>query len=420
MADESKPQNANRSNDRSDKPSEFLSAFATAAVKWTSGPTPDPKVSASFSLGWHVAQAFAWASTGKQPQDQLGLESDMRWAVLAGQIKAGRAQLTKDASADLGGSPTPEEPQLGDPPPGNGDPNQAGTIKNLRNTLLKGLYIVDSVLGKAFLLGWELHELCVHRSAAQGDEKAAVEIALREKRETMARLLRDLASTLPANAAHSILNSLSLWEAQVTRPSTATTKLLPKITRRNQARERDVVACFRNQGFIWYSMLAGEVASKDLLRLSDYVGTGEEMVKRLRDLAWRGLHSKSGVAVVGFVAALIALGLVLIFESSHGGHLAAGLTSLIAAFGLSWKAIGNFFGRAAAKGEQALWDAQVDWTIAYRCTVPIVEPTDRHAKRNRRIDDHFATWSGWLQRWPSLSDDNVAAATPDAPGAAGP
>jgi hypothetical protein len=33
---------------------------------------------------------------------------------------------------------------------------------------------------------------------------------------------------------------------------------------------------------------------------------------------------------------------------------------VIAAFGLTWKGIGEFFGRVAAKGEAELWDAEID------------------------------------------------------------
>jgi hypothetical protein len=47
----------------------------------------------------------------------------------------------------------------------------------------------------------------------------------------------------------------------------------------------------------------------------------------------------------------------------------AGITAVLASFGVTWKAIGEFFGRAAATGEAQLWDAELDWAIAYRFTV---------------------------------------------------
>jgi hypothetical protein len=432
MADDSTAQNGNGSNDGSDKPSEMFSALAAAAVKWTGAPTPDPNVSVSFSFGWHVAQAHAWALTGKRPQDDLGLEADLRWAVLDGQIKAGREQLATDANTDSGGShaagepetgdsaaaggdpqadaesdcpQASEEPQLGDRPPDRGDAEQAKQIKSLRDNLLRDLYIADSILGKAFLLGLELHALCVGPADAVGDAGAKdgeVEKALKD-RAKVDRLLRDLASKLPPNAAHGVMNSLSLWDAQVdSRPQPPPTA-------------GGIATSFRQQGFIWYSMLAGEVAAKDLLRLSDYVGTGEEMVKRLGDLALRALNSTTARLLGGVVLLLVALGLILIFVPDQGGHVAAGVTSLIAAFGLTWRGIGGFFGRAAAKGEQALWDAQVDWTIAYRCTVPVVEPGGGDHKRNRRTD-HFDTWKAWLQRWPSLGGDDAGESVADRAG----
>ena len=435
MADDSTAQSANGSNNGSDKPSEMFSAFAAAAVKWTGAPRPEPKVSVSFSLGWHVAQAHAWALTGTEPQDDLGLEADLRWAVLDGQIKASGEQLTEGANADLGGSQgageseagdsaaaggdpsqanvepdrsqASKELQLGELPPAGGDAEQAIQIKSLRDNLLRDLYIAESVLGKAFLLGLELHALCVGPVHAVGDagvKDGEVEKALKGRAQ-VDRLLRDLASKLPPNAAHGVMNSLSLWDAQVDpRPQPP-----PKAG--------GMATSLRQQGFIWYSMLAGEVAAKDLLRLSDYVGTGEEMFKRVGDLARRTLDSTTARVLGVLVLLLVALGLFLIFVPDKGGHVAAGIASLIAAFGVTWKGIGGFFGRAAAKGEQALWDAQVDWTIAYRCTIPVVELGDGDPKRNRR-DDHLDTWKAWLKRWPSLGGD-VASESPVDTSAAG-
>ena len=376
------------------KPGDAVAALAAAAVKWSSAPAPDPKVSSSFSLGWHVAQSVAWATTGDEPHDQFGLEAQepqLRWDVLVGQIDAARKQLLPDASPAV----------LSDKPPTSAD---VDGLTAMSDGSLRDLYVVDSALGKAFLLGLELHKLCIDPSAVTRD-------ALESRRGQIDRLLRDLASKLPANAAHSVLNSLSLWDAQLDPPQPKTrwfgSAAQAPLTPPSPA---DVSTALRHQGFVWYAMLAGEVAAKDILRLSDYVGTGEEVVKRLRELAWRAVQTKTGVVLASLVLALLVVGAVLLFSS----HVAAGVTSVIAALGVTWKAIGDFFGRAAARGEEALWDAQVDWTIAYRCTVPIAEPSDQRTMRSQRIDDHFATWNGWLQRWPSLSGDDAPSATADA------
>ena len=71
---------------------------------------------------------------------------------------------------------------------------------------------------------------------------------------------------------------------------------------------------------------------------------------------------------------MIVAGFFLLLRTDHTGHIAAGSATLLAAFGLTWKGIGEFFGRAAARGEEALWEAQIDWAIAYRCTIAIDDP----------------------------------------------
>lgn len=365
-------------SDGGNKLSDAFAGFAAEAVKWSSAPAPDPKVSTSFSLGWHVAQAKAAASAGEQPQYPHGVERELRWAILKGQIEAARTQLLDDAA------PTPDD---------------ATAFGELQDELLRDLYVVDSAAGKAFLLGEKLHDLQIKTA-----EDAKLFLAGHDAVEP---LLRDVASKLPANAAHSVMNSLSLWDGQLAPPAQGRGRR-PALKPPSSDLAKKALA---RQKPIWFSMLAGEVGAKDLLRLSDYVGTGEEVVKRLRELATRALETKTGVAVAALVLVLLAAGAALLFSS----HVAAGVTSVLTALGLTWKAVGDFFGRAAAKSEQALWDAQVDWTIAYRCTIPIVKPPERRRrnKRKERIDDHFDTWSGWLERWPGLTGEDPPAATPE-------
>src|SRR5262249_32553373 len=153
---------------------------------------------------------------------------------------------------------------------------------------------------------------------------------------TVKRLLGNLASKLPPNAGHAVLNSLSLWDAQAGNPE------VPKPRRHRVIRRRafdtsgirdDVVArCLREQGFVWYAMLAGEVGARDLLRLSDYVGTAEQVVQRLRELAWTTL--KHFWFWVLLALALIGGGAYLLLKSPH---IAAGVASVVAGLGLTWK-----------------------------------------------------------------------------------
>jgi hypothetical protein len=367
-----------------DSPETALKELADAATH-VAPATGDPKISAAFLLGWRIGLAHDWAAEGKHvpwPDDDPGLDDgDDRWAVLKGQIAASAQRL-------LGAA---ELPDLGAAPPA------AATVDACRRALLQRLYTGDQFHGIAFTLGVNLEALC----AGEGDLRAAIP---RAKVPLIA-----LASRFPPHAAHFVINSLTLWEEQLVHHALDPGKL-------------------RRQGGVWRSVLAGDVAAQDLLRLSDYIGTAEEVVARLHDFAVRALRSHLVIPAL-FVFVLLAGGLAAMFLSDK---VAAGATSVLVALGLSWKGIGQYFGRAAAQGEQALWDAQLDWTIAYRATVSLRDPTGiamrevvfvraRHrlrGQRPRRGQEHYDTWQKWLRTWPdsALTGLPSSPASPQLPG----
>src|SRR4051812_28016105 len=92
--------NGKDATEQADDPKAALEAFASAAVKWSSRPTPDPKVAAAVALGWRVGQAWTWAQTpGKPPKDELDdldMADDIRWSALVGRIGAARKQALTD------------------------------------------------------------------------------------------------------------------------------------------------------------------------------------------------------------------------------------------------------------------------------------------------------------------------------------
>ena len=88
---------------------------------------------------------------------------------------------------------------------------------------------------------------------------------------------------------------------------------------------------------------------------------------------------------------------MLIRFHADASGVTAGAASLLAAFGLTWKGIGQFFGHAVATAEQSLWDAQLDWTVAYRSTIA---PVPAGANREKRRDQHVARWMSWQKDWP--------------------
>jgi hypothetical protein len=341
-----------------EEPEDTVGTFVEAATHWAASITPDPRVSGALALGWRVGEALTWAAAGADGRPpgvaDLGLEDRDRWAVLAGQVERMAKDLLHDAIPALPAAWGRDE------------------VDTLRTSLLTQLYIVDDSIGKAFRLGHGLQQLC---------DPAAEQVGARMEMASIAplkQLLVDLGTKLPPHAGHSVRNSLTLWEEQITEPG--------------------AVEALRRQGNMWRAILTGELNAKDILRLSDYVGTAEEVVERLRQLVLRSLRRIWIVAVI--VLALVVLGVLILVIGTSNGAVTAGAASLLAAFGLTWKGLGTLLGRAAAQGEQALWDAQVDWTIAYRATVSTGAPPT--ATRIEHRGRHVATWRAWRARWPEL------------------
>jgi hypothetical protein len=356
-----------------------LSTFAQAAVKWSATPAADPDVITMLRLGWSLSEAQAWAETAADPSDELLAEvpPDLRWSgltkhitVLCGRLETRLAKEGLDPASVSAALATP--PVAGD----------AGFVTDLERALIPALFATDPALLKALRAGRELAALCALPAGT------SVAQTLPAQAPAIKRLLRDLTTQLPPNAAHSVMNSLTLWEAEIAgTPGDAAGGTIR----------------LHRQGRLWRAILVGEVAATDILRMSDYVGSVEGVSQRLRELALSTIRQMP--VLIGVVAVLVGGAIALFFVDSSGS-VVAGAGSLIAAFGLTWKSIGEFFGRAAARGEQALWDAQLDWTIAYRCTVgPWPAPAGVEAQRAKAIQGHLTTWKQWTSRWPNVDPE---------------
>lgn len=370
-----------------------VGSFAKAATTWPSAPPPDTDVSAAFAMGWHVADAGRWARCRSTAHigDVPGITYPTdRWSILIGQIAAAGQRLRKRLRAAGPGRDLSHEVTLwnGLDPSATESSFQAPAdpqdVYRLDRCLAKTLRAAEASLGKAYVLGRDLEELCTAPTTPGGAAKKSIQD---KAIDVHARLL-DLASLLPPNSAHSVDNSLRLWRAAV---------------------EVDTVAASSNaasallaQGRRWREVLAGEVAASDLLRLADYVGAVGGVARRLRDVAWHALRTFA--FWLALVLALAAGGVWILLGTETSGSIEAGVASIIAAFGLTWKGIGEFFGRAAAKGEQHLWDAELDWVIAYRCTA-LPETPGRFRIRNvadRRTRQHLGRYRTWARRWPDI------------------
>jgi hypothetical protein len=374
-----------------------LTGFAAQAAKIPAGPTPEAVVTVAYALGWALGEALTWVEYGNAEhlaEAPPGLDDEAeRWKILVNQIISRCGQLhahLKDAGAGLDLSDQLKD-SAGlhlDPPPEQDAVKAAIEAKRtlaekLHTGTLGTLWSVEQPLGKAYLLGSEMEQMC---AAPTVDKATKVKASVEGHFARVHLLLIALASKLPANAAHATDNSLRLWRASL-------------LVCDDESPE-DLL----RQGWRWREVLAGDVAGRDGLRLSDYIAAADSVTGKLRETA-QEIAKRFWVWLV-IVLAIAALGIGLIAWGAKGA-LGAGIASVIAAFGLTWKGIGEFFGRAAAKGEAELWDAEIDWAIAHRFTTLRNYPDKKQIKQSGALQDdqpiqeHLQRHKYWKDKWPN-------------------
>ncbi len=376
--------------------SDALTAFEAQAAKLPAGPAPDPNVAVAYALGWAVGDALTCAKYQvfehliKVPE--LDAPSD-QWKLLVNQIISQCGLLNnhlKSAQADFDLSAQLKicaNLPLGSPP---GDIRTAVGAKNatameLNTGILTVLWSVSSPLAKSYQLGHEMEQMCATPTA---EPSTAVSASVNTHNTEVHRLLTALASKLPANAAHATDNSLRLWSASLSAGGVESPGDLLR------------------QGRRWHDVLAGDVSGKDGLRLTDYVAAADSVAGKLGQTARQVVARFKVWLIVAFLIA--AGGIVLIFVGTKG-TIGAGITAVLAAFGLTWKGVGGFFGRVAAQGEEQLWDAEIDWAIAYRFTVLRNPPADNQLKpRSKELSidqptkEHLRRYKQWKKNWPDV------------------
>jgi hypothetical protein len=378
------------------KITDLLDGFAAEAAKRPAEPTPDPDVSVAYALGWAVGEALTWTKFGvsthlmKVPELSAGAEP---WRLLVNQILSRCTRLDTrltDARAGL---------QLGEQlricaelhldPPNPAEVNIALRAKNasvteLHTGILEILWPVEPPLAKAYLLGYKMEHMCATPTIKQAtDVKASVAAHVTEVHS----LLLTLASKLPSNAAHATANSVRLWWAS--------------LSAGGEESPEDLLV----QGWRWHEVLAGDVAGKDGLRLSDYVAAADSVTGKLWETARQVAARFAGWLIVALVVALLGIALIVVDTK---GTVGAGIASVIAAFGLTWKGIGELFGRAATKAGEQLWDAEIDWAIAYRFTLLRNPPADEQLRRSgpfkadQPTREHLRRYKQWKAKWPDV------------------
>ena len=376
--------------------SDALAAFEAQATNLPAGPKPDASVAVAYALGWAVGDALTCAGYQvfehlvKVPE--LDTPSD-QWNLLANQIVAHCNRLNNhlmSTGADIGldtelqtAANLPLSPSPGDVMAAVGA--KQPTAMDLHIGILTVLWTVAIPLAKSYQLGHDMQQMCATPVA---DPDTTVSASVKAHDTDLHGLLAALASRLPANTAHATDNSLRLWSASLTAGGT-----------------EDAGDLLR-QGLRWHDLLAGEVSGKDGLRLTDYVAAADSMAGKLWQTAGQ-VVARFKVGLI--VAVLVAAGGIVLIVMGTERTIGAGITAVLAASGLTWKGIGEFFGRAAAKAEQQLWDAEIDWAIAYRLTMLRNPPRDSQLRprskaltMDKPTKEHMRRYKQWKKNWPDV------------------
>jgi hypothetical protein len=336
----------------------FVSSLVAAAEQ--PGPTPDPNVSVALALGWQMAELYQPAVWPTQPPqrgtDLPGLSelSGVERALVGlDQMDVALSRL-KGAITEHGlEEPTTEKAREALKASKPTDEAFRNTIFDLHVELLATLTAASFKLGKAYGLGRALAD-----TTRQPKDMPTVKAQLERHRvANLQAWLADLSSVLPAHAGHAVDESLGSWRDWAAEDT-------PKTNPGEDLRR--VIRLLRRQGERWRALLSGEKAGTDMLELQEYVAAGSDALMRLGGLTWRFVRRFSVLLIVA--AALFGLGIWVILSSSSSGHIAAGLSGVLASLGLTWKGVGGSLGQTAGKLERPVWEATLDRQIAQAIT----------------------------------------------------
>jgi hypothetical protein len=217
----------------------------------------------------------------------------------------------------------------------------------------------DARLARGLLIGRALNRL---RHAAVLDD----DVSEQEARAHVDQLLADdaltqlvdrldqLASALPPHAARAVCKSVRRWRDAT--PAQRPLDVLP------------------GQVDHWYRLLTGQKRGVDTLEPANYVDAAFSLGRKTMTSVGDALRPVW--PVLALAALMLAGGVALLVFTDVGD--AVGVTTLIASFGLSWKAVGGTLGRLAARLEAPLWNAELDAAVCQAITLGLpCDPKDK-------------------------------------------
>jgi hypothetical protein len=364
----------------SDALTAVLSAAENAVQHPPAEPAPDARVTAAFSLGWHVAELYrpdVQMRAPAHPDDlpALGrLDPEERVSISRRQVDAGLSRVGPAISA--AGLRVPDTSALETAfalPPNPAARSQA--VVALHISLLSTLTAADARLGRAYGLGRALADT----TRLQYNEPGLAREFDPQRIAQVRSWLDDLASVLPAHAAKSVSQSLGRW-AQTVHAAAPPTPPGTHAGAVPASPGSELVDLVGRQGELWRALLSGEKAGADMLVVDNYLDAATGMLATTRRMVARFLVHFWWLAAL--IVLLFAGGiLVIVLAAGSAASVVAGVGGVLASLGLTWKGVGNALGGAAGAIEQHVWGAELDDAIADAITLL---PTNPNEKGDRR------------------------------------
>ena len=313
----------------SDAEQPFVDAVRAAAKAAITEVEGDARVIDAFQLGWLMGDIINSRSGPPFPVDVEMPESAgfkyqaRRLTTLVGNLKLDRVDPGTVAAQLAEGTAATD------------------VATNWRPDLAAALRGADTRYAKAYGLGEQLNRL--------RNETYTTALFTQPWVAAMLVALDGLSTALPPHAARSVANSIRMWETLGTAPPNPET-LLPA------------------QCDLWRTLLAGEKKGTEMLEPQNYLDAGERLGDKLRAMGLTVL--KRFPILVGLIVLLFVGGIVLLIVGSSAGTTAvAGISAVLAAFGLTWKGIGGALGKLAGKVEAPLWGGELDGAITDAITL---------------------------------------------------
>jgi hypothetical protein len=335
-----------------------VKAAVSAAKEQPSTPQPDPHVATAFALGWQIAELYRPDSPSHVPPANLEdlpgigkLDEAQRQRIALRQVQAALAKLAEPMEKGH-----VAEPDLAELETCLMQPTDAGTqqdaVRKLHVELLESLTAADFRLGKAYGIGRSLADTTRNPASA---ETLLAELEPHRIAQLRERI-DDLATALPAHAGHGVSISLARWTERLfptERPETpgTTHEAGDQLERASEA-----LPVLERQGQLWRALLSGEKSGPDMLRTRNYI-----------DAVWRLLRRYW--PLIALVLLLFVGGLTYIIIEGSKTAFVAGVSAIVASFGLTWKGVGSTLGAAGAKAELHIWGGEIDTAIADAVTL---------------------------------------------------